>query len=125
MRGKGAGTRGSHRLRRGVGSSKIGAGLHQFALRLFDLRRVRVGARACSQQSCSGGLGAGDGLIVLLLRDFLLLDQLFVADKIILRFGIVGVRFNHLRFGGFILLAGSRDSCLRTGDTGLGAAHLA
>ncbi len=94
-------------------------------MRLFDLRRVSVGARARRPQNRGGGLGAGDDLIVLLLRDFLLFDQLFVTEKIILCFGIVRIRFADLRLGCFKLLAGSRDSRLRTGDSRLGAAHLA
>jgi len=108
-----------------AGGAKIGVGLLQFALRLFDLCRVRVGIGARRLQGCGGGLSAVDGLIVLLLRDFLLVDQLLVAEKIILRFGVIGVRFRNLRLGCLKLLAGSRDSSLRTGDTALGAADLA
>jgi hypothetical protein len=110
---------------RGVaGVAQIGVGLLQFALRLFDLRRITVGIGARRLQGGGGGLGAVDGLIVLLLRDFLLVDQLLVADQIVLRFVLLASA------SATCDLAASNcwralDSGLRAGDTGLRAAHLA
>jgi len=86
--------------------------------------RVSVGIGACRLQSGGCSLSAVDGLIVLLLRDFLLVDQHLVAEKIVLRFRIVGFRFRDLRFGGFKLLTRGLDSSLRAGNAALCAADL-
>ena len=56
-------------------------------------------------------------LIVLLLRYFLLVDQLFVANQIVLGFHVVGLRLGHLGFGGFQLVFGH-------GDSGAGIFHV-
>ena len=45
----------------------------------------------------AGGFGGGHGLVVLLLGDFLFVDQLLVAGEIVLRLDVVGIRLHRLR----------------------------
>ncbi len=91
--------------------------LNEFALRLRDLLLGRVGAGASGFDAGRTGLGGGGGLIVLLLRNFLLVDQLLVADEIVLRLYVVGFGLLQLGLGRFELL-------LRHLDAGAGAVHV-
>ena len=102
--GGGPGAHDLHLLGRGIGVALVGLGLHQFALRLRHLLLGGVGAGARGFDAGGTGLGGGDRLVVLLLRNFLLVDQLLVADEIVLRFHVVGFGFLQLGLGGFELL---------------------
>ena len=92
--------------------------MHEFALSLRNLllRCVRIGARGF--YGGGTGFGGSGGLIVLLLRNFLLLDQLLVADKIVLRLDVVGFSLLQLRFGGLELLLGGLYPGTRAVDVG-------
>src|SRR6202050_2334125 len=116
---RGPGARGLHLLGGGLGVSPVGFGLQQFVLGLRHLRLRRIGQGAGSiDGSCIGG-GASYGLIVLLQRDLLLIDELLVANQIVLRFDVVGFGLVALSFGCLELLPGGGDSGTRAGHIGL------
>ena len=112
QRRRGPGARDLHLLGRGVGVALVRLRLNEFALGLRDLLLRRVGAGAGGLDTGRTGLGGGDRLIVLLLRNFLLVDQLLVAHEIVLRFHIVGFGLLQLGLGGFELLL-ARPECRR------------
>ncbi len=58
-------------------------------------------------------LGSGDCLIVLLLRNFLFVDQLLVAAEIVLRLHVVGFSLLQLRLGRLELLFCNLDAGAR------------
>ncbi len=80
-------------------------------------------ARAASTR---GGIGFGGshGLVVLLLRNFLLVDELLVASQIVLRLDVVGLGLVALGLGRLELLSGSGDAGTGAVDVGLGGRYL-
>ncbi len=102
----------AHRLRSSLRSPQIGVRLRQFALRLLDLRGSGGGGGTRRLHTRCPCLGRRYGCVILLLRDFLLVDQLLVPHEIALRFGIVSFRLRDLCLGRFKLLARCGDSRL-------------
>src|SRR5271165_1494958 len=96
----------------------VGRGLNQLALSLSDLLLRGVGGGAGGFDRGSTGLGSGRGLVVLLLRNFLLVDQLLVADRIVLSLYVVGFRLLQLGLGRLELLPGRLDAGASAVDVG-------
>src|ERR1700683_4129155 len=86
---------------------------------------IRRGCRSPCRLHCrSARVGCGYGLIILLQRNLLFIDKLFVAHQIVLRLHVVGFRLCQLRFGGGKLLTSSSDSRGRVVHIGLCAGGL-
>ena len=84
-----------------------------------------IGSGASSFHSRRASLSCGSGLIVLLLRNLLLLDELFVASKVVLRFYIVRLGLLQLRLRCLELLLCRLDASAGAGHIRLASGYLA
>ncbi len=95
---------GFYLFRAGSGCAQVRLCLHHATLRSPDLLLGGRGRGTGSIGTGCSGLRCGIGLIVLLLRDLLLRDQLFVARKVVLRLHIVSFCLRKLGIRGIVLL---------------------
>ena len=121
LRRLGTGTDSGHLLRTGGGRPNIGLRLQKPCLCLFHLVVSSGGKGSRRIHRGCASLGGGQCLVILLLRNLLLVDQLFIAHQVSLRFHVIGLSFGQLRLGGRGLLPCGQDPLLSICRIGLGA----
>ena len=114
--GLGARAHGGQLLRRGLGGAQVGFRLLPFGLGLRNHLLGGSGVRPGSGDSSGARPGRGDRLVILLVRNFLLVHQLFVAPDVVLRLDVIG--------DGLLQLGSRRLELLaRHGNSGASALH--